>query len=330
MFNGRPPVFLPYTPDPTRPPLIVAVGRFQVPEPHEGHINFIREGFKYSGAKDWNENMLIVLGVNDGPLDERNPFPFEVRQQVIANIFGIDPSRVIKQVDTGCNIDWSNRLDEQIERFREGRDVVLIGSRDSIISNRSYEGRFYRHIIEETPGLSGTAVRARLSDEKEIMRRLIEDSSAREIWAGCIATRKPYSHTNVSVAPYAPDGQSILLEQNENDKGLWRFIGDFYDPNVHESFETSAAFWIHRKTGLLMEEEHLEYLGSQMIPDWRYMHTMDQVTMMLYAAPFAGGIPEATKPGQTLRFHHIASIVHRMVPEHENIARKLANHFNFA
>lgn len=107
----------------------VIVGRFQVAELHQGHIDMINH---FDMTCD---HLIIFLG---HPFDhkyftEKNPIPFYHRKQMILEQF---PKAQILPISDYPNNDllWVKNLDEMVkENLRSNEYAMMCGSRDSFL-----------------------------------------------------------------------------------------------------------------------------------------------------------------------------------------------------
>ena len=137
----------------------VIVGRFQLHELHEGHLALLKH------VQKRHSRVLILVGRKNIRLTKKDPFPFEITKMMLedsapeATILPIMDSRLDPQ-------DWSRRLDEMVNEVvteTGAQSTILYGSRDSF--EMLYSGMFPVKIIPETPSISATEVRERVSKE---------------------------------------------------------------------------------------------------------------------------------------------------------------------
>lgn len=252
----------------------VIVGRFQVHELHDAHLDLIQH------VCEQHDKVLILLGVSPLPSSVSNPLDFESRKQMILEKFP-DVS-VLYVKDQGSDEVWSRKVDEIINDFgMPGQTNVLYGSRDSFIAH--YTGRFPTRELLPERILSGTEVRRQIARSRT---RATADFRAGVIWA--TQARFPTSYTTVDVAILNEEGTKVLLCRKEHEK-LYRFVGGFADP-ASETFERDARREVAEETTLEVGE--LEYIGSLRIDDWRYRAEPDCIKTMLFSARYLFGRPE--------------------------------------
>lgn len=154
----------------------VIVGRFQVPEYHEGHLHLFKT------VLNENDKMLLILGYEqrEGLNRERNPYTLNERYHKAQNTFpnGNVWLNIIRDADS--NEAWSEYLDEMLDSYNrtpiysedgnvieltEPHEITLYGSRDSFYQNYTTKKYPFKH-VDEIPGVSGTAVREALKNEE--------------------------------------------------------------------------------------------------------------------------------------------------------------------
>jgi bifunctional NMN adenylyltransferase/nudix hydrolase len=131
----------------------VIIGRFQVPQLHEGHIKLI------SKALVDCTTIMFLLGCTT-VRDERNPYDIEHRKKVISKIFGGYCVELLW--DNPSDYVWSDQLDMLIANYAHYRgyakNIYLYHSRDSFKDH--YKGSHPLIEVEEVPGVSGTKLRS--------------------------------------------------------------------------------------------------------------------------------------------------------------------------
>ena len=188
----------------------VIVGRFQVDELHEGHVDLISQIIKF------HHKVIIFLGLSPCKCTTKNPLDFEARKQMILTRF---PSvTVLYIVDQYSDVGWSDNLDHQIQMVTgPGQSVILYGSRDSFI--KYYSGKYECQEIEQKVFVSGTDIR------KKISGNVVSSPLFRKgvIWA--VNNQYPKCFPTVDVA-IMKNNQSVLLGK-KNKEPFYRFVGGF-------------------------------------------------------------------------------------------------------
>lgn len=137
----------------------IIIGRFQVPELHEGHKHLIESVIRE------NDDVLILVGTSrtDGN-NERNPFSYAERRDIIHKSYNFRTLSVKILLDRETNWEWSQSIDKLQKRYPDCK-ITLYGSRDSF--RKDYLGILpYKH-VEEIPDVSGTKVREEMKNGKK-------------------------------------------------------------------------------------------------------------------------------------------------------------------
>jgi bifunctional NMN adenylyltransferase/nudix hydrolase len=255
-----------------RTPVGVIVGRFQIHELSEGHrdlINFV--------VKE-HPRVVIVLGLAPLHVTRNNPLNFAARKQMISEAYpNID---VLYIKDTQSDEVWSKNLDKLV------RDVIgptqtatLYGSRDSFI--QYYSGKFPTQELEADRVTSATEVRERIAQTTKNS----PDFRAGVIYAAF--NQYPKVIPTVDIAILSEDGKKMLLGRKP-DEDKYRFIGGYAE--VKGSYENDASRETQEETGL--EIGPPEYVGSMIVPDWRYRKEEDKIKTILFKAKYIFGMPK--------------------------------------
>lgn len=288
----------------------VIVGRFQVPDLHDGHKDLIRT------VCDNHDKVIIFLGLSPLKASLNNPLDFEARKQMIADEF---PNVNIAYIDDVNNDQiWSRNLDKQINLLTgPTQSVVLYGSRDSFTEH--YTGAHPTAILESEVYHSGTEVR------KEVSRQSTRQSP--DFRAGVVWTtfqRFPTSFQVVDVCILDKDimPEKVLLGRKEGENA-YRFIGGFVDP-TDPSLEAAARREAQEETGLTITDPH--YIGSYRIDDWRYKNERDKMLTAIFVAAKQFGKAEANDDIVEIRWFDIDSLEkHDLVPGHDDIYQILSD-----
>lgn len=134
----------------------VVVGRFQVPELHEGHLDLFAQARRHA------PKCLVLLGTRDP--DERNPLPFEARESMVRDALEerFVHVNVLPLPDRpGYDKEWVKALDQLLFISYGAHNATLFGGRDSFLSVYQKEGGAfpYRNVAQRIMP-SGTSVRA--------------------------------------------------------------------------------------------------------------------------------------------------------------------------
>ncbi len=239
-----------------KPSYGVIVGRFQVNDLHDGHMELFRQ------VKARHNGVIVFIGSHPAGLSKNHPLNYEVRRRMIQAKF---PDFIVRElVDTRDDATWSRALDSQIARAVEGQDAdfVLYGGRDSFVPH--YDGKYKPVELAlpiETQAISGTMIRDRFATE------VIESSDFRAGMIYAAAHQYAVVYPTVDVAIFSTDYTEIALGRKPTDpKNKWRFIGGFAEktrPTYEADARTEALEEASADTGVM------EYIGSANIPDWR-------------------------------------------------------------
>ena len=250
----------------------IIVGRFQVNELHEAHIDLINSVIQK------HDRVLLFLGNSIIRNTTSNPLDYRARRAMIAEKF---PNVEIHYInDNPSDTAWSKSLDKQIgEQLLPLQSVTLYGSRDSFL--KAYSGKFNVCELEATTFISGTEVRRRVCNNYP---------PTADYRAGMIAAtayRYPTAFQTVDIA-VVNDKREILLARKPEEK-KWRFIGGFSDPRS-TSLEADAKREVTEEASI--EVDDITYLGSTLIDDWRYRGEQDKIKTAFFVAKYIYGKPE--------------------------------------
>lgn len=235
----------------------VIVGRFQVNDLHDGHMELFRQ------VRARHDGVIVFVGQHPAGLSLNHPLDFPVRKAMIQAKF--PDFIVLPLMDTRSDEDWSAKLDEFINQAIGGMSkVTLYGGRDSFVPH--YKGKYKPVELAlpiETQSVSGTDIR------REFANKVIESSDFRAGMIYASAHQYPVVYPTVDVAIFSSDYKEVCLGRKPSDpKNKWRFIGGFAEKGQNRSTYEADA-----RTEAL-EEAHadtneMEYIGSSVIPDWR-------------------------------------------------------------
>ena len=250
----------------------VVIGRFQVNELHEAHIDLIQS------VLDRHDRVLVFLGNSIIRNTLNNPLDYRARRAMIAEKF---PTVEIHYInDNPSDTVWAKNLDKLIgEQLLPLQTVTLYGSRDSFL--KCYSGKYNTCELEATTFISGTEVRRRVCNNYP---------PTADYRAGMIAAtayRFPTAFQTVDIAVVNDKGELLLARKPDEKK--WRFIGGFSDPTSH-SLEEDAKREVIEEAGV--EVDNITYLGSTLINDWRYRGEIDKIKTALFVAKYIYGKPE--------------------------------------
>jgi bifunctional NMN adenylyltransferase/nudix hydrolase len=256
-----------------KPSYGVIVGRFQVNDLHDGHMELFRQ------VKARHNGVIVFIGSHPAGLSKNHPLNYEVRRRMIQAKF---PDFIVRELkDTRDDATWSRALDAAITGAVEGQDAdfVLYGGRDSFVPH--YDGKYKPVELTlslESQKISGTQIREKFAT------KVLESSDFRAGMIYAAAHQYAVVYPTVDVAIFTTDYSEILLGRKPTDpKNKWRFIGGFAEKGENRNTYESDA-----RTEALEEANadtnEMEYIGSAVIPDWRMAGLPDKGIKTIFFA----------------------------------------------
>jgi len=283
----------------------VVIGRFQVNELHEAHIDLIQS------VLDRHDRVLLFLGNSIIRNTLNNPLDYRARRAMIAEKF---PTVEIHYInDNHSDTAWTKNLDKLIgEQLLPMQTVTLYGSRDSFL--KCYSGKYNTCELEATTFISGTEVRRRVCNNYP---------PTADYRAGMIAAtayRFPTAFQTVDIAVVNDKGELLLARKPEEKK--WRFIGGFSDP-ASVSLEEDAKREVIEEAGV--EVDNITYLGSTLINDWRYRGEIDKIKTALFVAKYVFGKPEGADDVAEVKWVSINNLTKNDIVETHHVLIDMFN-----
>jgi bifunctional NMN adenylyltransferase/nudix hydrolase len=283
----------------------VIVGRFQVNELHEAHIDLI------TSVLNKHDRVLLFLGNSTIRNTLNNPLDYRARRTMIADKF---PTVEIHYInDNPSDTAWTKNLDKLIgEQLLPMQTVTLYGSRDSFL--KCYTGKYTTCELEATTFISGTEVRRRVCNNYP---------PTADYRAGMIAAtayRFPTAFQTVDIAVVNDKGELLLARKPEEKK--WRFIGGFSDP-ASVSLEEDAKREVQEEAGV--EVGNITYLGSTLINDWRYRGEIDKIKTALFVAKYVFGKPEGADDVAEVKWVSINNLTKNDIVEPHHVLIDMFN-----
>ena len=283
----------------------VIVGRFQVNELHEAHIDLI------TSVLNKHDRVLVFLGNSTIRNTLNNPLDYRARRTMIADKF---PTVEIHYInDNPSDTAWTKNLDKLIgEQLLPMQTVTLYGSRDSFL--KCYTGKHNTCELEATTFISGTEVRRRVCNNYP---------PTADYRAGMIAAtayRFPTAFQTVDIAVVNDKGELLLARKPEEKK--WRFIGGFSDP-ASVSLEEDAKREVQEEAGV--EVGNITYLGSTLINDWRYRGEIDKIKTALFVAKYVFGKPEGADDVAEVKWVSINNLTKNDIVETHHVLIDMFN-----
>ena len=275
----------------------VVIGRFQVDDLHEGHLNLL------STVEQSHSRLIIFIGLSSCKCTYNNPLDFESRRAMLQIHY---PKATILYIkDVHDDLFWSKDLDNKISGLLgPGQTVCLYGSRDSFIPY--YHGKLpVRELVQETY-FSGTEVRKQVAIRSNSSR----DFRAGAIWA--LGNQYPSPNFTIDVAIFDDNFTRILLGRKVKET-KYRLIGGFIQNS--EKISDAVAREALEETHLVLN--NIKYIDSFPSTDWRYRSERDKITTILHTATIKSGVPEPDDDIHELRwFDFNNDILDLIVPEH--------------
>ena len=283
----------------------VIVGRFQVNELHEAHVDLI------TSVLNKHDRVLVFLGNSTIRNTLNNPLDYRARRTMIADKF---PTVEIHYInDNPSDTAWTKNLDKLIgEQLLPMQTVTLYGSRDSFL--KCYTGKYTTCELEATTFISGTEVRRRVCNNYP---------PTADYRAGMIAAtayRFPTAFQTVDIAVVNDKGELLLARKPEEKK--WRFIGGFSDP-ASVSLEEDAKREVQEEAGV--EVGNITYLGSTLINDWRYRGEIDKIKTALFVAKYVFGKPEGADDVAEVKWVSINNLTKNDIVETHHVLIDMFN-----
>ena len=238
-----------------KPSYGVIVGRFQVNDLHDGHMELFRQ------VRSRHSGVIVFVGVHPAGLTKDNPLDFETRRRMIQAKF--PEFTVLPLADVRNDEMWSEQLDKAISSVVTFGDATLYGGRDSFVPH--YKGRYTPIELTLPYDLSkikGTDIRNALSNT------VIESPEFRAGMIYAAAHLWPVLLPTVDIAIFTTDYVNILLGRKDTDpEGKYRFIGGHAEKK-RPTYEADARTEVFEETSL--DPHQMQYIGSAVITDWRY------------------------------------------------------------
>lgn len=231
----------------------VVVGRFQVSDLHQGHMDLLRLAEKECGQ------LMIILGSARFMGRRKNVMNFQVRLPMLQELF--PNATIVNLQDQGAKEIWSKKLDALIREYFPFEEVVLYGGRDSFINQ--YVGKFPCVEIKSFHEESGTEKRLQTG------RVVINSSDFRSgmIYHANHLPVNPYPTVDAAICKTSGGIPVEVLLGRRGGSSTWRFCGGFVDLD-DPSLEAAIYREISEELPGIIHEKP-KYLGSTKILDWR-------------------------------------------------------------
>lgn len=274
----------------------VLVMRMQTPTPTAGHLQLMHAVLERS------DEVCVILGESPVRLDPKNPMPVKLRRQLVREQF--PDFRVLGLHDDEDNDRWSANLDLLIEQVYPAAEnaVTLYGSRDSFVPYYAGPNKTEVILFETHTDVSATNIRQRIYDGYYL------PGSLPDYAAGFVAGANsgyPTSYQAVDIAYFVRDSTKQGLAQfdivlgNRYPGGPMRLPGGFTDPSDAglvdggSFFECVASRELLEETGIDVPPQHLAFVGSFRVDDWRFRGSAHKIATALTMCITDGGHPDA-------------------------------------
>jgi bifunctional NMN adenylyltransferase/nudix hydrolase len=248
-----------------KPSYGVVVGRFQVTDLTEGHMELFRQ------VRRNHKTVIVFVGVAPASLTQNHPLDFPTRKIMIQAKF---PEFIVLPLrDTRDDGSWSEQLDYAISGIADFGDVTLYGGRDSFVPH--YHGRFKPVEL----ALSVDASISATDNRKEHSNKVLDSSDFRAGMIYAIHHLWPVTLMMVDVAILSYDRSEVLLARKPNEN-KWRFVGGHVEARKG-SIEKNGRLEAMEEAGVDLIDQ--EYVGSAIIDDWRYRVSDRSVMTALFA-----------------------------------------------
>lgn len=248
-----------------KPSYGVIVGRFQVTDLTEGHMELFRQ------VRRNHKTVIVFVGVAPASLTQNHPLDFPTRKIMIQAKF---PEFIVLPLrDTRDDESWSEQLDYAISGIADFGDVTLYGGRDSFVPH--YHGRFKPVEL----ALSVDASISATDNRKEHSNKVLDSSDFRAGMIYAIHHLWPVTLMMVDVAILSYDRSEVLLARKPNEN-KWRFVGGHVEARKG-SIEKNGRLEAMEEAGVDLIDQ--EYVGSAIIDDWRYRVSDRSVMTALFA-----------------------------------------------
>jgi bifunctional NMN adenylyltransferase/nudix hydrolase len=250
----------------------VVVGRFQVPDLHEGHKKLI------SIAQVNHKKLIVFIACTIVKGSDKDPLDFDTRAAMVKYQF---PSAIVKPIyDHPCDKKWSQILDGEIYKEAGRSGANLYSSKNGF--HKHYHGDYHVRYIPEIDFYRGTEIR-------EIMGQIVPTS--KEGRCGVIygiVNQYPRIFQVVDMAVIKNDeGKlSVLLGTKKDQEGL-RFPGGFVD-QTDESLEKAAQREVYEECGGISTDDY-EYICSYVIDDWRFKGRPEKIMSSFFKCKYGWG-----------------------------------------
>jgi bifunctional NMN adenylyltransferase/nudix hydrolase len=289
----------------------VVVGRFQVRDPHEGHLYLLNY------VKERSDKLCILIGSSGASLTKRNPLPYTIRKEMMLEYY---PDAIVHQILDSRT--WSRKLDKMLDELFPDCEVTLYGSRDSFRIH--YTGAYPVIEIEPYGEVSGTELRRNMSPP-------VHKSSHRQGMIDAQNARYDISYQATDVAVIDRKSKKVLLGRKK-DVDTWCFLGGFVDPKDQSLEEAMLRELKEEVTGIVTDENPVYRCGPR-IDDYRYRDDDDKIMTAFYTVNYISGTPvpgvdhEGKVELEEVKWFDYHEAYNAVGPAHKVLAQKIVEMF---
>lgn len=250
----------------------VVVGRFQVPDLHEGHKKLI------SIAHVNHKKLIVFIACTIVKGSDRDPLDYDTRAAMVKYQF---PDAIVLPIyDHPCDKKWSQILDGEIYKQVGRSGAVLYSSKGGF--HKYYHGDYKVRYTPEIDFYRGTEIR-------EIAGQIVPTSKEGRcgVIYGIVNQYPRLFHTVDAAVIKNDEGKlSVLLGIKRDMEGL-RFPGGFVDQN-DKTFEAAAQREVYEECGGINTDEY-EYVCSGIVDDWRFRNRPENIMSTFFKCKYLWG-----------------------------------------
>ncbi len=311
----------------TQRPIAFIVGHFQEDNPTWKHERLIERAYQH--ARCLSKNTDLILVVLDTPLKQHrnHPLPFHARQGMLSLFFNIPADHIIPLCNEHNDHALSRALDRIIERYRNGRDVIIFVDAHGKMARRRYTTKRHELIHIELPNIQGAnhGESHQLSDPRFVKRRLAMNPEFRLGFMAAMATTTPRVHPAVDLAIMNESHSHVVLGRKKCDEGLLRFPGTMIRPTRDKADRDAIHRILVHECGCTQISD-LHLIESHTIKnEWPHKEAGDLVRTNFWTGILKDENPKTVSSRilDAVEFYPIDHLLKRVVPQHRALARLL-------
>lgn len=286
----------------------VVIGRFQVPNFHEGHRSLL------DLVATRHKRVLVILGSPAWKGGKDDPLDYPTRVAMFHREY--PDFLVVPVTDQQSDEDWSASVDRVIKDAFTLCSVTLYGARDSFIDH--YRGRHKTTEIIQSVESSGTLLR----EQTAAVPRDTEGFRAGVIYGILNNPGRMAPCVDGAVVRPSPVGIEVCLIKKPGEK-LYRFPGGKLEAD-DESLESAVCREVREETGLEIGKPI--YVASGNLPDWRAVAAGITIHSSLFVLPYIYGAPRGGDDAAWAGFLPLDDLTtDNMENCHKNLLKKLQN-----